>query len=155
METARLKMTDLSLTLSCGVSEPEDSQPVQWSGPPEHRRHSYSLVQLSFRLCLSQAFLVSCHSSCRFYFFEGRLLSFHPLWVSTDEWNIILACQVNWRPLNTWFFCLLPLSQRHSFNEEADLLTLLQEGPFSTSMGSPWKPLFFLSIIGGLSGKNF
>lgn len=44
---------------------------------------------------------------------------------------------------------------RHSFNEEADLLTFLQKGPFSTSMGSPWKPFLLLSVISGLSGKKF
>lgn len=44
---------------------------------------------------------------------------------------------------------------RHSFNEEADLLTFLQKGASSTSMGSPWKPFLLLSVISGLSGKKF
>lgn len=44
---------------------------------------------------------------------------------------------------------------RRSFNEEADLLTPLQKGPSSTSMGSPWKPFLLLSVISGLSGKKF
>lgn len=44
---------------------------------------------------------------------------------------------------------------RHSFNEEPDLLTFLQKGPSSTSMGSPWKPFLLLSVISGLSGKKF
>lgn len=38
----------------------------------------------------------------------------------------------------------------YSFNEVADLLTL-QKGPSSTSMGSPWKPFLFFSIISGLT----
>lgn len=73
----------------------------------------------------------------------------------------ILANILSWPVSLTGGICSYPsifyflLSCRHSFNEEADLLTLLQKGPFSTSMGSPWKPFFFLSVISGLSGKKF
>ncbi|KAM7398986.1 hypothetical protein PAMP_018283 [Pampus punctatissimus] len=42
-----------------------------------------------------------------------------------------------------------PVTQ--SFNEEAELLTFLQKGPSSTSMGSPWKPFLLLSVISALS----
>lgn len=48
-----------------------------------------------------------------------------------------------------------PCVSRHSFNEEADLLTVSQKGPSSISMGSPWKPFLLLSVISGLSGKKF
>lgn len=51
-------------------------------------------------------------------------------------------------------WCYFLSAFRRSFNEEADLLTFLQKGPSSTSMGSPWKQFLLLSIISGLSGKK-